>query len=383
MQNPTSAKTPISSSFFPDTKSHYVILDGLRGVAAIMVIIFHVFEIFSGGNHHTQIINHGYLAVDFFFLLSGFVIGYAYDDRWGKMTLKGFFKRRLIRLHPMIILAMVIGAIAFYASASPILFPHINEVPVWKMLVVMLIGFTLIPVTGSFEIRGWGEMHPLNGPAWSLFFEYVGNILYALFIRKLPTMILAFLVVLASLATIHLAVFGTNGDMIGGWSFNPEQLKVGLTRLLFPFLAGLLLARIAKPGKINHAFLWCSLLIIAIFSIPRVGDADHNWMNGIYDSVAIIILFPIVVFMGASGNIKSQWGTKISKFLGDISYPVYIIHYPLIYIYSSWVVDNQVSLGKGMLVGTLVLIIAVLMAYGSFKLYDEPVRKWLSKKFVK
>lgn len=106
-------------------------------------------------------------------------------------------------------------------------------------------------------------------------------------------------------------------------------------------------------------------------------------MNGIYDSVAIIILFPIVVFMGASGNIKSQWGTKISKFLGDISYPVYIIHYPLIYIYSSWVVDNQISLGKGMLVGTLVLIIAVLMAYGSFKLYDEPVRKWLSKKFVK
>lgn len=254
MQNPTPTKTPISSSFFPDTKSHYVILDGLRGVAAIMVIIFHVFEIFSGGNHHAQIINHGYLAVDFFFLLSGFVIGYAYDDRWGKMTLKGFFKRRLIRLHPMIILAMIIGAIGFYASASPILFPHINEVPVWKMLVVMLIGFTLIPVIGSFEIRGWGEMHPLNGPAWSLFFEYVGNILYALFIRKLPTKILALLVVLASLATIHLAVFGTNGDMIGGWSFNPEQLKVGLTRLLFPFLAGLLLSRIAKPGKINHAF---------------------------------------------------------------------------------------------------------------------------------
>ena len=77
-----------STSFFSDTKSHYVILDGLRGVAAIMVIIFHLFEIFSGGDHHKQIINHGYLAVDFFFLLSGFVIGYAYDDRWSKMTLK-------------------------------------------------------------------------------------------------------------------------------------------------------------------------------------------------------------------------------------------------------------------------------------------------------
>lgn len=373
----------IQNTFFPDTKKHYLILDGLRGVAAIMVIIFHLFEIFSGGDHHKQIINHGYLAVDFFFLLSGFVIGYAYDDRWGKMTLKSFFKRRLIRLHPMIILAMIIGAIAFYFSASPILFPHINEIPLWKLLLVMIIGFTLIPVTGSLEIRGWSEMHPLNGPAWSLFYEYVGNILYALIIRKLPNMILAILVFLASLATIHLAVFGTNGDMIGGWSLEPTQIKVGLTRLLFPFFAGLLLSRIAKPRKINNAFLWCSLLIIAIFSFPRLGDVNHNWLNGIYDSVGIIILFPIVVYIGASGNVQSKWGIKISRFLGDISYPVYIIHYPLIYIYSSWVVDNQVSITKAIPAGILLLAIAVLMAYVSLKLYDEPVRKWLSKKFVK
>ena len=64
------------------SKPHYEILDGLRGVAAVMVIIFHLFEAHAGGSHLTQIINHGYLAVDFFFMLSGFVIGYAYDDRY-------------------------------------------------------------------------------------------------------------------------------------------------------------------------------------------------------------------------------------------------------------------------------------------------------------
>ncbi|MGE5398787.1 MAG: acyltransferase family protein, partial [Ignavibacteriales bacterium] len=158
---------------FSDSKSHYQILDGLRGVAAVMVVIFHLFEAFSEGNHLKQIINHGYLAVDFFFVLSGFVIGYAYDDRWGKMTLKDFFKRRLIRLHPMIIVGMVIGAIGFYFSASPILFPQISSVPLWKLLLVMLVGFTLLPLPASMDIRGWAEMHPLNGPAWSLFFEYV------------------------------------------------------------------------------------------------------------------------------------------------------------------------------------------------------------------
>ena len=95
-------------SVFTDSKNHYEILDGLRGVAAVMVVLFHLFETFTGGNHLIQIINHGYLAVDFFFVLSGFVIGYAYDNRWAKMTLGGFFKRRLIRLHPMIILGMLI-----------------------------------------------------------------------------------------------------------------------------------------------------------------------------------------------------------------------------------------------------------------------------------
>ena len=103
-------------SIFKDTKKHYEILDALRGIAAIIVIVFHLFEIFSGGNHQIQIINHGYLAVDFFFALSGFVIGYAYDDRWNKMTVTSFFKRRLIRLHPMIIMGMLIGACLLYTS---------------------------------------------------------------------------------------------------------------------------------------------------------------------------------------------------------------------------------------------------------------------------
>ncbi|HCW06872.1 MAG TPA: acyltransferase, partial [Cytophagales bacterium] len=61
-----------SQNFFSDTKSHYEILDGLRGVAALTVVVFHILEIFSGGDHLKLMINHGYLAVDFFFLLSGF-----------------------------------------------------------------------------------------------------------------------------------------------------------------------------------------------------------------------------------------------------------------------------------------------------------------------
>ncbi len=191
------------------SKPHYPILDGLRGVAAIMVVAFHLFEAHTT-NHLDQVINHGYLAVDFFFLLSGFVVGYAYDDRWGKMSIGDFFKRRLIRLQPMVIMGMIVGALCFYFQDS-VLFPGIHEVPLWKMLLVMLIGFTLLPVPSSMDIRGWNEMHPLNGPGWSLFFEYIANILYALIIRKFSKVALSVLVFVAGCALVHLAVTSPAG----------------------------------------------------------------------------------------------------------------------------------------------------------------------------
>ncbi|HET9571147.1 MAG TPA: acyltransferase [Bacteroidales bacterium] len=370
-------------SVFSDSKSHYEILDGLRGVAAVMVVIFHLFEAFSFGDHLKQIVNHGYLAVDFFFVLSGFVIGYAYDDRWGKMTLGSFFKRRLIRLHPMIIMGMIIGAIGFYFSASPALFPGISNVPVWKMLLIMLIGFTLIPVPVSMDIRGWSEMHPLDGPAWTLFFEYVGNILYALFIRKFSNKALAFLVFIAGCALIHLAVTSSNGDVVGGWSLEPAQFRIGITRLMYPFFAGLLLSRICKPGSIRHAFLWTSLLVVLILAMPRIGGREHLWLNGLYDSLSIIVFFPLIVHIGASGTIKGKLASKICRFFGDISYPIYIIHYPLIYIFTAWVVDNKVSMQVAWPMATLVLFVSMALAYGSLRLYDVPVRKWLAKRFIK
>jgi peptidoglycan/LPS O-acetylase OafA/YrhL len=372
--------TTTQVSAFPDSKRHYDILDGLRGVAAIMVVVFHLFEA-SATSHLDQIINHGYLAVDFFFVLSGFVIGYAYDDRWGKMTLGDFFKRRLIRLHPMIIMGMIVGAIGFYFQDST-LWPKIHEVPVGKMLLVMLIGFTLLPVPTSMDIRGWGEMHPLDGPAWSLFFEYVANILYALFIRKFSNTALAVLVFIAGAALIHLAVTSPNGDVIGGWSIEPTQFRIGLTRLLYPFFAGLLLSRLVKPQHLNHAFLLCSLLIVVALAIPRVGGSAHLWMNGLYDSLCIILVFPLIVYLGASGEVKGKLATKACGFLSDISYPIYITHYPLIYIYTGWVATNKVPLRSAWPVALLVLISAIAIAYACLKLYDVPVRKWLGNRFI-
>ena len=120
------------------SKPRYEILDGLRGVAAILVVLYHLFETYSDGAAY-QIINHGYLAVDFFFLLSGFVIGYAYDDRWDRMTTWGFFKRRLVRLHPMVIMGTVIGACLYFFGQGEG-FGLIGNVPGWKVLLAFVMG---------------------------------------------------------------------------------------------------------------------------------------------------------------------------------------------------------------------------------------------------
>lgn len=360
------------------SKPHYAVLDGLRGVAALMVVAFHIFET-HGPNRFEQPVNHGYMAVDFFFLLSGFVIGYAYDDRWNQISFGNFFKRRLIRLHPMVVMGMMIGLVGYFFQQSPV-FPAIGTFPLWKVLLVALIGCTLFPLPTSMDIRGWTEMHPLNGPGWSLFYEYVANILYGTIVRKFSKAALAILVLLCGAALIHFTVTGKNGDVIGGWSLEPEQIRIGLTRVLYPFFAGLLLCRVARIKKIKHAFFWCSLLIITALCLPRFGGESKLWLNGLYESMTIIFIFPLIVYVGAGGEMKSKTGKSICKFLGDISYPIYITHYPLIYTYTAWVVNNKVSLKDALPYSLLTFFSAILLAYACLKWYDEPVRRWLSRK---
>lgn len=361
-------------------KSHYPILDGLRGVAALMVVAFHIFEAHAT-SHLDQIINHGYLAVDFFFLLSGFVISYAYDDRWGKMSVVNFYKRRLIRLQPMVIMGMIIGAILFYFQDS-VLWPTIHDVPLWKMLLVMVIGFTLIPVPPSLDIRGWMELHPLNGPGWSLFYEYIANIMYALFVRKFSKKVLSILVFAAAILLVHLAVTSKNGDIIGGWSLEPEQLHTGFARMLYPFFAGILLFRIGGLIKLKNAFFGCSLLVILALAMPRIGGSDHLWLNGIYDSMVVIFFFPMIILIAASSTITNKFSSSVCKFFGAISYPIYITHYPLIYIYTAWVADGKIPLKTAYPISILTLVSSVALAYICLKVYDIPVRKWLSKKYL-
>ena len=377
------SNSKISAAAFADTKPHYDLLDGLRGVAALMVIFYHVFEAFAT-SPIDQRFNHGYLAVDFFFILSGFVIGYAYDDRWKTMTTKDFIKRRLIRLHPMVVLGAVLGVIAFCIQGCEKW--DGTQVSISMVMLALLINLFLIPaVPGSGpEIRGNGEMYPLNGPSWSLFFEYIGNIMYALFIRRMSTKALTALVVLAGIGLASFAIFYCSGAVDRGvvWTMEEYNLIGGFLRVLFSFSIGLLMSRVFKPIPVKGAFWICSLAIVVLLSMPYVGNGEALWMNGIYDSVCAILIFPMLVYLGASGKTTDKHSARICKFLGDISYPLYMVHYPLIYLYFGWVKKENLTFAEAWPEALALVIGSIVLAYISLKLYDEPVRRYLTKRFL-
>jgi peptidoglycan/LPS O-acetylase OafA/YrhL len=369
------------ASIIAPAKNHYVILDGLRGVAALMVLLMHLFEGHTGGDLHKMIINHGYIAVDFFFLLSGFVVAYAYDDRWGGMTQWEFYKRRLIRLQPMVIFGSIVGAALFVFQIDPF-YPLAAGASLWQVLLLMVIGFTLIPVPPSMDVRGWGETFPLNGPAWSLFFEYCANILYAAGLYRLSNRWLGVLVAIAGAALFHLAVFGERGDLVGGWTLTGEGLYIGFVRLLFPFFAGVLMMRLGMNIRMKGAFWASSLLLIVALSLPRFGGTGNLWMNGLYEAFCVIVIFPLVVAIGAGQQQMGGVSLRIARFFGDLSYPLYITHYPLVYIYMAWIVTDKPSTNEAIVGGVAVAIGAIGIAYAALKLYDLPVRRWLGKRLL-
>lgn len=379
------------------TRPHYEVLDGLRGVAALLVVWFHLTEYMNPGS---MPLFHGYLAVDFFYVLSGFVIGYAYDGRWGKeLTVKGFIRRRLVRLAPLVFLGGVYGILLYYFSDCA-MYAHVSETQWWVLLLVGLASCLCIPLPESLNQRSYNEVTSTNAPMWSLFYEYIANLFYALVVRHMKTWMLALLVAVFGIMVID-AAFAINLtglleeherdlSLNFGFVMSTEHCYVAMCRLLYPFFMGVLLSRMRYTQQVTssekasflsrHGFLICSVLLSAIMLMPRMCAWDEFMPEASFNAVSVLLLFPLIVVLGARSIVAGKYSSAICKWLGEISFPLYITHYPFLYVFLAWWNRNpDIALSSFIMVQISVFLITVAVAWVSYKMFDIPVRRWLQK----
>ncbi|NBC38136.1 acyltransferase family protein [Novosphingobium sp. FSY-8] len=349
-------------------KPHFEVLDGLRGSAALLVVLFHIQGITVGFQGPKLWLHHAYLAVDFFFGLSGFVIGYAYDDRWGRMGLGAFVRTRLVRLHPLVVLGALMG------FASYVLDPFSAEqaaVPLSSVLFALALSLLALPA-GPLPNR-WTDTHTLNGPTWTLLQEYIGNIAYALVLRRLPNWGLG---VVAAVGAVALIVAGQKlGSLDSGWGF--DNFAMGLVRMTFPFVMGLLLYRLRdRLPRWQVGFGPLSLVLVVAFALPTWEPSGGIAWNGLYEVACVLILFPLIVLAGAHS--AAGWGGgALCRQAGRLSYPLYITHYPACYVWMNYVIARHPAPAQAALVGAGLLALSLVVAWSAARFWDEPVRRAL------
>lgn len=340
-------------------KPHFVVLDGMRGVAAICVVIFHFSEMVIWD--YTKLwIGHGFLAVDFFFCLSGFVLGYAYDDRIATIGLGGFLKARLIRLHPLVVFGSVLGLIAFYANPFGIT-PGYGPARVILMFAASVL---LIPY-GAMPERS-RNLFSLNAPSWSLFWEYVANLVFGVVLYRTGRKAL---VALTLVAAAWLCWTGYRaGDMSGGWS--STNFWDGGARVAFSFCAGLLVYRSRWRPRTRLGFAGLGLLLILALTMPY---ARGGWGR---EAAVIILYFPLLVAMGA-GTVVTPRMERLCRISGELSYPLYMTHYAVIWIWGDLARKHDLASGGFGAAAAFGVVTMVAVGWTTLKLYDEPVRSYL------
>lgn len=348
------------------TKQHFDTLDGLRGVAALAVVIFHFMEFVYMDNYSKNFIGHGYLAVDFFFCLSGFVVAYAYDNRIMRMGLKEFFKSRFIRLQPLVVIGSVLGLIGFYLDPFD---AHTITYSFGKMLLIIFCSILVIPFP-AMEDRYY-NLFGLNCPAWSLFWEYIANILYAFILCRLNRRIV--LILLLPAAILLDIVAYKSGNLAGGWG--KDNFWDGGARLFYSFLAGMVIYRFNWIIKNKIGFLGVAFLLSIAFLMPY---CKYNWLA---EYLVVILYFPLLVSLGA-GTVSSQHVKKMSVFLGNISYPLYMTHYVGIWIFGHYYLNYKPDMPKTVVVIVVGIFALVGLAYLVMKFYDMPIRKYFKRKRI-
>ena len=344
----------------------FMALDALRGIAALAIVARHTPALWGrpAGSYDPTWLPESYLAVDFFFALSGFVVSHAYAQRLeSKATTPAqFMVLRLVRFYPLHIAGLLIGVVSLYLLHAPLS----------TLLVLFGVGLLFAPLRGPM-------MFPINGPVWSLHFELVINLVYALIVPVLRTSVLIGLVTIAGMG-LSLSVwhgwlgFGTSGEgpMADGYSM--ATYGAGLARVTFSFFAGVLAHRIFGFVSVRNALptlIPASVLALILCASPAAG------LRAPFELMAVLFGFPAIVLLGACCRPTGP-ATRLYSALGLSSYAVYVLHVPLYRL----VFETGGSITYPWPVGVAFAGAMIAAALLADRFYDQPTRRlfanWMS-----
>lgn len=356
-------------------KHKFLTLDGIRGLAAVFVVIRHMPEYFGGVSFP-----HSYLAVDLFFVMSGFVISRAYDKNLvsGKLSVPSFLKIRGIRLYPLYALALIfalggnilqsaMGALGLHSSKS-----HQGHFSWIELLIQLLFGLLLVPcpIPKSNVL-----LFPLNLTSWSVFLEVIINWFYATY-RKWLTNNVCCVVLGVSAATLGISVMLMgNMDIGSSWGNGIG----GFPRVFYSFTAGLLIARIRDKLQFATRFTNLGALMVLSFVVLLLGTAITSYTQ-LYDLVIVLLIFPILIL--AASFVEPSLNSRLAGIfgaMGQASYAIYILQISVIWVCSFIFVKYR---NTTMIPGVLTIIILVAASLLIDRYYDQPVRRWLKDKYL-
>ncbi len=355
-----------SNNEFLHTRPHFEVLDGLRGVAAVAVVVFHFMEI-AITELSKNFITHAYLAVDFFFCLSGFVIAYAYDNRMLGMGLVTFVKLRLIRLHPLVVTGAVLGLLSYFFDPYSTL---VKQYGTGQGILMFLGACFMIPYPIIKE-RYYNLFH-LNPPTWSLFYEYIANVFYALVLCKIGKKLLWILFIIATVAVLF-ETHRSNG-LGGGWG--KEVFWGGPVRVSYSFLAGMVVYRMRWIIQSKLGFVSLSVMLLAALLLPYVTS-----INQYTDAATVLLYFPLLISLGAGAQV-SPGLARLCKFSGDLSYPLYMTHYPFVWIFFSYIAVCKPPMSWLEILIPICVLLLIGWAYLIMVTVDIPIRRYLKRKFI-
>lgn len=339
-------------------RHHYFYsLDGIRGIAALLVVLRHTGNYFGAIEFPVS-----YLAVDVFFLLSGIVIAGSYEKRLHTgLTPTAFMRIRIARVYPLYILGSLITILTVAGEFS-------HEFTTIQALSAFPLAAFLLPSTlGGF---------PLNGPAWSVFFELIANFAYGFFINYLTNLTLIIIVLISALALIMIVTAHPKHHLDVGFSF---PYYAGIFRTTYSFFLGVLLYRRfslseepKSPRLVKIIFPWLIIGTITAFLTVNPGLGTRPY----FVVLSVLFAFPVLIYISLWFQ-PSGLGARVCQTLGIASYGIYAMHVPLA-SFVSGILARSFGINVGRYApwsGLTFLALLFLLCLFLDRFYDRPIRR--------